>query len=69
VTGTVFYGHDALVQLELSGSGSPVRLTARTLDPFTVVPAATVWLRVVGDVLFYPVRPAEPANPAVAADA
>jgi len=64
VTGTVFYGHDALVQLELPGDGrSPVRVTARTLDPYTVPPATTVWLRVVGDVLFYP------ANPAVAADA
>jgi iron(III) transport system ATP-binding protein len=55
VTGTVFYGHDALVQLELSASGpTPVRVTARTLHPFTLPSAATVWVRVVGDVLFYP---------------
>ena len=50
---TVFYGHDALVHLALSGVGA-VEVFARTQGPAQVRLGEEVGLTVLGDVSFYP---------------
>ncbi len=58
VRGTVFYGHDALVQLELdplaTGTGSPVLVSARTHGHEVAPDGTMVGLRVSGEVAFFP---------------
>ncbi|MCI0686917.1 MAG: ABC transporter ATP-binding protein [Sporichthyaceae bacterium] len=55
VTGSVFYGHDALVRLAVVDRGAgQVDVRARTLGPLAYQPGTEVGLRVVGDVVFFP---------------
>ena len=61
VRGTVFYGHDALIQLELHAPtgcvGRPVVVSARSHGHEVVADGATVGLRVAGEVSFFPASP------------
>jgi iron(III) transport system ATP-binding protein len=61
VLGTVFYGHDALVQLRLAGTASPIQVAARTQGPVAVGAADTVRLQVVGEASFFPTAKSRPA--------
>ncbi|HEU0214009.1 MAG TPA: ABC transporter ATP-binding protein [Jiangellaceae bacterium] len=55
VTGTVFYGHDAVVRVSVSAPGGHVPVAARCQGlPPGVVIGDTVGLRVVGPVTFFP---------------
>jgi iron(III) transport system ATP-binding protein len=55
VTATVFYGHDALVRVDVAGSDGPVPVAVRRLGaPTDVTVGDHVGLRVVGPVSFYP---------------
>jgi iron(III) transport system ATP-binding protein len=55
VTGTVFYGHDALVRVAVSGGDAgPVEVLARTEGTRFPPEDAEVGLTVVGDVSFFP---------------
>ena len=55
VTATVFYGHDALVRVEVVGSDGPVPVAVRRLGaPTDVAVGDHVGLEVVGPVSFYP---------------
>jgi iron(III) transport system ATP-binding protein len=66
VTGTVFYGHDALVRVSVPGrAGRPVAVLARTDGTRLPRDGTEVALSVVGEVSFFP-APSPPA-PAVTA--
>lgn len=55
VTATVFYGHDALVRVDVEGTNGPVPVAARRLGaPTDVAVGDHVGLHVVGPVSFYP---------------
>jgi iron(III) transport system ATP-binding protein len=55
VTGTVFYGHDAVVRVSVSATGGAVPVAARCQGlPQGVVIGDVVGLRVVGPVTFFP---------------
>ncbi|HEX6233857.1 MAG TPA: ABC transporter ATP-binding protein [Jiangellaceae bacterium] len=55
VTATVFYGHDALVRVDVAGSDGPVPVSIRRLGaPTDVSIGESVGVRVVGPVSFYP---------------
>jgi iron(III) transport system ATP-binding protein len=55
VTGTAFFGHDALVQLTVAdSSGAAVQVSSRTHGPLAVRDDQEVGLAVDGDVAFYP---------------
>ncbi|HEV2088854.1 MAG TPA: ABC transporter ATP-binding protein [Cryptosporangiaceae bacterium] len=57
VTGSVFYGHDAMVRLSVPAAdavAAPVELIARTSGPHGLEEQAEVGLRVVGTVSFFP---------------
>ncbi len=55
VTSTVFYGHDALVRVQVEASDGPVPVAVRRLGaPTDVAVGDHVGLRVVGPVSFYP---------------
>ncbi len=57
VTGSVFYGHDAMVRLTVNGgdaAAAPVDLIARTLGPHGLDEHAEVGLSVLGTVSFFP---------------
>jgi iron(III) transport system ATP-binding protein len=55
VTATVFYGHDALVRVDVAGSDGPVPVAIRRLGaPTDVSIGENVGVQVVGPVSFYP---------------
>jgi iron(III) transport system ATP-binding protein len=55
VTSTVFYGHDALVRVDVAGSDGPVPVAIRRLGaPTDVMIGEQVGVQVVGPVSFYP---------------
>ncbi|HEV2088560.1 MAG TPA: hypothetical protein VGR21_09635, partial [Cryptosporangiaceae bacterium] len=57
VTGSVFYGHDAMVRLSVPAAdavAAPVELIARTSGPHGLDEQTEVGLRVVGTVSFFP---------------
>lgn len=55
VTATVFYGHDALVRVDVAGSDGPVPVAIRRLGaPTDVTIGESVGVQVVGPVSFYP---------------
>jgi len=55
VTATVFYGHDALVRVDVAGSEGPVPIAIRRLGaPTDVSIGESVGVQVVGPVSFYP---------------
>ncbi len=60
VRSTVFFGHDALVQLELLAPGATRLVSARTHGHELVPDGTVVGLRVSGEVAFFPGRAVVP---------